>query len=68
MGFKEIDVNEFEGEIPENHDLVIAEKGNELKSAMWLSGFDEIGMFDFKFVNPVYGFVADFPMEDYPHA
>jgi hypothetical protein len=46
--------------IPENHDLVVTERGSELPSAIWLSGFDEVGLFDHLMKSPpVYGFIGD---------
>ena len=61
MVFKEIkNINEFYGEIPENHDLVVTERGSEIQSAIWLSGFDEVGLFDHLMKSPpVYGFIGD---------
>ena len=61
MVFKEIKkINEFEGVIPENHDLVVTERGSEIPSAIWLSGFDEVGLFDHLMKSPpVYGFIGD---------
>jgi len=42
-------------EIPTGHDLVVLEKGDP-DSALVLYGFDEVGIFDSQFTNPVYGF------------
>ena len=39
-------------------DLVIFESG-DFSSAIILHGFDEIGIFDSKFKDPVYGFMND---------
>ena len=56
--FKKIEnIKTFEGSIPSGFDLVIAEENNVVDSAMVLYGFDEVGMFDDEFVNPVYGFL-----------
>lgn len=55
--FKKININKYKGVIPYNMDLVIAEKGNEIKTAIVLYGFDEVGLFDHNFKNPVYGFM-----------
>ena len=56
--FKKIEnINTFEGSIPSGFDLVIAEENNVVDSAMVLYGFDEVGMFDAEFTNPVYGFL-----------
>ena len=53
---KIIDINTFKGAIPSGHDLVVFEKGF-IDSAITLYGFDEVGMFDSDFTNPVYGFL-----------
>ena len=55
--FKKININTYKGIIPYDMDLVIAEKGNEIKTAIVLYGFDEVGLFDHNFKNPVYGFM-----------
>ena len=57
MAFTKIDHKTYEGTIPPGSDLVIAEKGNEEKTALILYGFDEIGDFDSEFTEPVYGFM-----------
>lgn len=57
--FTKIDIETFEGSIPTGQDLVVAEKGNETESALVLLGFDEIGMLDSEFKNPVYGFMEE---------
>ena len=56
MNFELIDLNTFKGEIPAGADLVIAEKGKEIETAMILKGFDEIELFKKQFNSPVYGF------------
>ena len=55
--FKEININTFEGIMPSGFDLVIAEKNNVYETALVLYDFDEVGMFDKDFKNPVYGFL-----------
>jgi hypothetical protein len=45
------------GIIPEGHDLVIYEKGENPMDGLVLLGFDEIGMFDHNFNNPAYAFM-----------
>ena len=59
MTFTEIDVNTYSGIIPTDTDLVVAESGDVEETALVLYGFDEIGMFDDEFNNPVYGFLGD---------
>jgi len=59
MTFTEIDVNTYSGNIPTGTDLVVAESGDVEETALVLYGFDEIGMFDDEFNNPVYGFLGD---------
>ena len=59
MTFTEIDVNTYSGNIPTDTDLVVAESGDVEETALVLYGFDEIGMFDYEFNNPVYGFLGD---------
>ena len=49
-------IAEFVGRIPEGHELVIFEAGQE-ETAMSLFGFDEIGAFDHMFEQPQYGFL-----------
>lgn len=49
-------IAEFVGRIPEGHELVVFEKGDE-STAMSLFGFDEIGSFDSMFQCPQYGFL-----------
>ncbi len=66
MTFEEIDVNTYSGNIPTDTDLVVAESGDVKETALVLYGFDEIGMFDDEFNNPVYGFLGnqqEIPME-----
>lgn len=50
------DINKFEGKIPAEHDLVCYEKGSDPMEGLVLYGFDEVGMFDAEFKNPVYAF------------
>ena len=38
-------------------DLVFTERDDIAESAMTLYGFDEVGLFDNQFTNPVYGFL-----------
>ena len=59
MTFTEIDVNTYSGNTPTGTDLVVAESGDVEETALVLYGFDEIGMFDGEFNNPVYGFLGD---------
>jgi len=59
MTFTEIDVNTYSGNVPTGTDLVVAESGDVEETALVLYGFDEIGMFDDEFNNPVYGFLGD---------
>jgi len=59
MTFTEIDVTTYSGNIPTDTDLVVAESGDVEETALVLYGFDEIGMFDDEFNNPVYGFLGD---------
>ena len=49
-------IAEFVGRIPEGHELVVFEAGQE-ETAMSLFGFDEIGAFDHMFEQPQYGFL-----------
>jgi hypothetical protein len=55
--FTKIDPKTYKGGIPRGKDLVIAEDGDEEDTALVLYGFDEIGMMDGEFTNPVYGFM-----------
>ncbi len=57
MEFQKINPNTYEGLIPSGYDLVIAEEGDIAESALTLYGWDEIGLFDAEFTNPVYGFL-----------
>lgn len=59
MEFKKIDIDTYKGDIPHGTELVVAEEGNEIESALVLLGFDEIGYFDREFKNPVYGFLSE---------
>ena len=53
--------NNYEGTIPVGTDLVVVEQSDvdngSFESALTLYGFDELGMFDGDFNNPVYGFL-----------
>ena len=49
-------IAEFVGRIPEGHELVVFEAGQE-ETAIALMGFDEIGAFDHMFEQPQYGFL-----------
>ena len=57
MEFKQINPITYEGGIPMGYDLVIAEEGNIVESAMTLYGFDELELFYKEFTNPIYGFL-----------
>lgn len=57
MNFTQIDPDSYEGVIPTGTELVVMEKG-DLDTALILFGFDEIGMFDSEFTNPIYGFIS----------
>jgi hypothetical protein len=57
MTFKEININTYHGLIPSDSFLVIAERGNELLTAVILYDFDEAGIYDGDFTNPIYGFL-----------
>ena len=57
--FQKINVDTFEGTIPTGKDLVVAEEGDEVDTAMILYGFDEVGSLDEAFTNPVYGFLTN---------
>ena len=48
-----------QGVIPKGYDLVITEKESLLESAMVLYGWDEVGVYDSTFDNPVYGFMSN---------
>ncbi len=53
--FTKIDVNSYKGFI--KGELVVAEQGNELNTALVLYGWDEVGLYNHEFINPVYGFI-----------
>ena len=55
-GFTKINPATYPGGIPAGSDLVVCEDG-DIDSALTLHGFDEIGMFDSEFKNPVHGFL-----------
>jgi hypothetical protein len=59
MDFKQINPQTYEGTVPTGYDLVIAEEGHILESALILYGFDEINLFKNDFTNPIYGFLKD---------
>ena len=51
-----------DNENPYDYDLCITEQGNIstiVDKAMILNGFDEIGMFDDDFINPIYVFIRE---------
>ena len=60
MNFTKMD-NNYQGTIPVGTDLVVVEQSDvdngSFESALTLYGFDELGMFDGDFTNPVYGFL-----------
>ena len=65
MKFIEITHNEFtdtHDSIPNGYDLIVVEKSdidnNKLDTAMVLYGYDEIGLYDSNFTNPVYGYLS----------
>ena len=65
MKFIEITHNEFtdtHDSIPNGYDLIVVEKSdidnNKLDTAMVLYGYDEIGLYDNDFTNPVYGYLS----------
>jgi len=65
MKFIEITHNEFtdtHDSIPNGYDLIVVEKSdidnNKLDTAMVLYGYDEIGLYDSDFTNPVYGYLS----------
>lgn len=49
-----IDIESWTGTIPPNHDLVIHERDGDPDDGYVLYGFDEVGLFDHEFNNPVY--------------
>lgn len=57
MKFEKIDPNTYKGGIPQGAELVVAEEGNEVGTALILLGFDEIGEYEEQFIKPVYGFL-----------
>lgn len=64
MSFTQIDIKNYQGTIPADCDLVIVEKeyadaGNVEDHATILYGFDEEGVHDHKYRNPVYGFLKN---------
>jgi len=56
--FTKINIETYEGNIPSNSELVIAETGDEIDSSIVLYGFDEIDLFKSEFKNPVFGFLS----------
>tara|TARA_B100000902_G_C27072263_1_gene794643 strand:- start:508 stop:708 length:201 start_codon:yes stop_codon:yes gene_type:complete len=62
MTFQEIDVINFEGNIPNGSELAIIGKKDlmkdDLDQAIILYGWDEVGMYDHEFDLPTYGFVS----------
>ncbi len=57
LKFRQIDPKTYEGGIPIGFGLVVAEKDDIVNSALDLYGFDEIGLFDAEFKQPIYGFL-----------
>ena len=57
MTYTEIDIDSYDGLIPEGTDLVVMEKG-QIESSLILYGFDEVGVFDSDFTTPVYAFIT----------
>lgn len=55
--FIEIDIENYTGFIPTGKNLVIAERGDEEETALVLYGFDEVGLLEEGFDDPVYGFM-----------
>lgn len=59
MNFTQIDPDSYEGVIPTGTELVVMEGGDQTgDTALLLYGFDEIGMYDSEFTNPIYGFIS----------
>ena len=50
-------IDTYEGTIPAGFDLVVYDKGTPPEDGMVCYGFDEVGMMDAAFENPVYAFV-----------
>ena len=57
LKFQEINPKTFQGIIPNGFSLVVAEKDDIIKTALDLYGFDEIGLFDAEYKQPIYGFL-----------
>jgi len=56
--FTRIKIDQFKGRIPTGTDLVVKEKEDRSNdTARILQGFDEVGMFDSKYIEPIYGFL-----------
>ena len=56
--FKEINIETFEGSVPPHCDLVIMEKGDKTFFSALVVYFNEVGLFESEFKNPVYGFLS----------
>lgn len=55
-----VDVNLADwDENPVGHQLVIHDRGTDPDDGYVLYGWDEIGLFDHEFTDPVYSFVAE---------
>lgn len=57
--FIDIDIDNWEEDFPEGHDLVVHERGTDPEDGLVLYGFDEIGLFDHAFKKPAYSFVPN---------
>ena len=53
--YTEVNIDKAEGDID---DYVVMEKGKP-ETAMVLLGWDEVGLFDSEFTNPVYAFCSE---------
>ena len=54
MKTQDIDIKNFEGNLPIDHSLVVYESGGDPFEGIALYGFDEIGDFDHEFEAPQY--------------
>ena len=61
MNFTEINLSNDNGMIPVGSELAVIDRKDlmkeDLDQAMILYGWDEVGLFDFEFDLPVYGFI-----------
>ena len=55
-----INIDIFEGDIPDGHDLVVYERDGNPDDGYVLYGFDEVGDFDSAFKSPQYCFLGVF--------